>query len=404
MTDGMSIGERVAFYRKRRGISQEVLAGLIGRTADWLRKVEHDRMPLDRLSVIRSLTEVLDISLADLIGEPQLLEWSDSSGHKTVPALRAALMDHRQFLWLTDLEEPRPLSDLQTEISLGWDDFQSSRYGRLLNRLPTTITETLIAARHHAEGTEAGMHAQRLVALTHQLATVLATKLGEADLASIAAIHGLTAAQKSGSELFVGSLIRSVVHALLSIGQFCQAVDLTRRGADLLQAGLGKASPEFLSVYGMLHLVGSVAASRDEDRSATIEFLSEAQQAANRLGTDANYLWTAFGPTNVEIHRVVTAMELGDVQLAVDLGPRVNTSGLPLERRVRHTFETARAFHRRNRVEEALGMLLSTERLAPEQVRYHRIPREIVRNLVRRPRPPALALSLGQRMGIQSER
>lgn len=43
----------------------------------------------------------------------------------------------------------------------------------------------------------------------------------------------------------------------------------------------------------------------------------------------------AFGPTNVAIHRVATAAELGDVQVAVDLGPRVDTSALPVERRVR---------------------------------------------------------------------
>ena len=76
MTDDMSIGERAAFYRNRRGLSQEILAGLIGRTADWLRKVEHNRIPLDRLSVIRRLASALDVSLGDLIGEPALMEWT----------------------------------------------------------------------------------------------------------------------------------------------------------------------------------------------------------------------------------------------------------------------------------------------------------------------------------------
>ncbi|MFF4688599.1 hypothetical protein [Streptomyces sp. NPDC001307] len=30
--DHLSIGERIAFYRKRRGYTQEVLAGLVGRS------------------------------------------------------------------------------------------------------------------------------------------------------------------------------------------------------------------------------------------------------------------------------------------------------------------------------------------------------------------------------------
>jgi len=54
MTETLSIGERVAWYRRRRGMSQEVLAGLVGRTADWLGKVENGRIYLDRLSVIKA--------------------------------------------------------------------------------------------------------------------------------------------------------------------------------------------------------------------------------------------------------------------------------------------------------------------------------------------------------------
>jgi|SRR4051794_24190164 ribosome-binding protein aMBF1 (putative translation factor) len=69
---GMTIGERVAWYRTRRGLSQEVLAGLVGRTTDWLSKVENGRAALDRLSVITMLAEALDVSLGDLLGEPSL--------------------------------------------------------------------------------------------------------------------------------------------------------------------------------------------------------------------------------------------------------------------------------------------------------------------------------------------
>ncbi|MFI8438648.1 multiprotein-bridging factor 1 family protein [Streptomyces sp. NPDC079020] len=46
----------------RRGLSQEVLAGLVGRTTDWLSKAENNRIELDRLSVITSLAKALDVS------------------------------------------------------------------------------------------------------------------------------------------------------------------------------------------------------------------------------------------------------------------------------------------------------------------------------------------------------
>lgn len=46
MTEMMTIGERVAFYHRRRGMAQVVLAGLVGRTEDWLSKVENNRIEL----------------------------------------------------------------------------------------------------------------------------------------------------------------------------------------------------------------------------------------------------------------------------------------------------------------------------------------------------------------------
>jgi hypothetical protein len=150
----------------------------------------------------------------------------------------------------------------------------------------------------------------------------------------------------------------------------------------------------------MLHLVGAVASARRKDRSDTTAFLTEADQAAARLGRDANYLWTAFGPTNVKIHRVAAAMALGDVQVAVDLGARIDTAALPTERRVRHAIETARAYVRWNRADDALALLLDAERDAPEQVRYHRLSRILVREMIRLPRPAGRAVELACRMGV----
>lgn len=400
MTDDMTIGERVAFYRQRRGLTQDVLAGLVGRSEDWLRKVEHEVLPLDRLSVLRRLAFALDISLGDLIGEPVLMAWADESSRRTVPALRVALMDHRQFLSDQQPENPPRLDALANEIAAQWGDYQNSRYARLTQRLPLLITDAQTACQHYGQGTDEGLRAHALAASVHQLATAFLTKLGEADLAAISASRGLAAAQASGSDLMIGSLYRAVAHALLSIGEFDQAVALTRAAADYLEPGLADATPEYLSVYGMLHLVGAVASSRREERADTASFLAEADQAAARLGHDANLLWTAFGPTNVNIHRVTAAMELGDIQVAVDLGPRIDTHALPIERRVRHAIETARAYVRWNRTQAALALLLDAEQYAPEQVRYHRLSRILVRELIRLPRPSDPAIELAYRMGV----
>jgi transcriptional regulator with XRE-family HTH domain len=391
MTEKLTIGERVAWYRRRRGMSQEVLAGLVGRSADWLQKAENNRIELDRLSVIRSLAQALDVSIGDLIGEPILLDWTADSRTRTVPALRAALMDYSQLSPLLasgdNGGEPPALDQLTRRVAAIFDAYQQSRFGYVIAQAPGLLRDSVAISRSAAG--DAGARAHELLALSYQAAASVLTKLGEADLAWIAAERGLTAAQNAGSLVVLGSLFRSVAHTLLATGRYRPAVELVNRAAGVLDSELAHADAQMLSVYGSLFLTGAMAASRAEDRSTTLAFLQEAEEAAARLGGDANHLWTAFGPTNVAIHRVNTAMELGDVQIALDLGPTVDTTALPAERRVRHALELARAYSARNRRDDALAVLLDAEQIAPEQVRHHFISRQLVltwmRQLRRKP-------------------
>jgi transcriptional regulator with XRE-family HTH domain len=405
MTEQMTIGERIAFYRRRRGQSQLVLAGLVGRTEDWLSKVENNRIELDRLSVIRRVAEAMDVTIGDLVGEPTLLDWTADSGVQTVPALRTVLMDYSQLTPLLAVAgpdtEPPSLDDVERDVSEVFDAYQASRYGYVTGRAPLVLSDALHAARN-ADTSESN-RANALLALAYQSAVSVLTKLGETDLAWIASERGLAAAQLSDNPVVLGSLFRSVAHALHSTGRFAASVQLTGAAAGVLQPHLSsRADDALLSVYGTLFLNGAVAAARADDRGSVTTFLREAHESASRLGRDANAMWTAFGPTNVAIHRMTTAMELGDVQVAVDLAPRIDAAGLPTERRVRHAIETARAYTARNRREDAITVLLDAEQLAPEQIRHHAISRQLVLSWLRTARGPrSIALEqLAQRLHL----
>jgi transcriptional regulator with XRE-family HTH domain len=383
----MTIGERVAWYRRRRGMSQEVLAGLVDRTVDWLSKAENGRIELDRLSVVRTLADALDVTLGDLLGEPTILEWTADSGPRTIPALRESLLDYRQvtpLLPATVIEDAPSINELSNDVARIWDAYQASRYGLVTSRLPVVVRSAQ-AATARLTGDEQ-LRAFALLGLAYQATTLVLTKLGETDLAWIAAERGFTAVQRSGDEVAVGALFRSVVHALQSTGRYREATKLTVDGVAYLDSGMAHASADLLSVYGTLLLAGSVAAARDEDRATANAFLAAADKAAQRLGYDGNHMWTAFGPTNVAIHRVAAAVDLGDVQVAIELAPRVDTTALPVERRVRHSMELARALSSWNRTDQALTVLLDAEQVAPEQVRHHAISRQLVQNWIKRSR------------------
>jgi transcriptional regulator with XRE-family HTH domain len=403
MTTDLTIGERIAFYRRRRGISQTVLADMIGRSTDWLSKVENGRISLDRLSVLRRIADRLDLSLGDLVAVPSLMEWTRDSGQATVPRLRSVLMDYRELTHLGNQHGATldiNADQMREQVQELWGAYQDSRFGYVAHRLVSIIPSGKALAQACSDAERPLV--QGRLALAYQVAATMLTKLGESDLAWTAANHGIHAAHASEKPVIVGSVFRGLTHTLMATGAYAEAVQLTHTAVDFLEEHLAKPTRTMESVYGAQLLAGSMAAARSDDRETTRDFLAAAERTAARLGHDDNRLWTAFGPTNVTIHRVATAMELGAVQVALDLGPSLDTSALPTERRVRHALEVSRALTNARRRDEAVSLVLEAEQRAPEQVRYHFLSRQLVQTWLRTTRDkPSLELTgLAERLHI----
>jgi transcriptional regulator with XRE-family HTH domain len=397
LDDDLTIGQRVRWYRNRRGLTQRVVADRVGRSEDWQRKVEAGRIPLHRRPVLQALAKALSVSVTDLLGEAT----SPTATGEIVHQLRASLVDYTQLTPLlasTEQADPIDATALGRRVGAVWDAYQDARFGYVTAVLPALLRDTQRAARDAQTVDRPGALASS--AMAHHAATSTLTKLREPDLAWIAADRGLRAAEESGDLLVIGCLLRAVVHALLAVGKYDDAIRVAAAADNILTEPTG--TPTMLSVYGTLQLGASMAAARAGDRSTTRDFLRRAADCAALLGGDRNEMWTAFGPTNVAVHRVATAMELGDVQTAVEQGPRVDTSQLPTERHVRHSLEVARALTAWNRVPEALDIVLDVEQLAPEQVRYHFLSHQLVTDWLRtqrgRPRPELACLA--DRIGI----
>lgn len=209
------------------------------------------------------------------------------------------------------------------------------------------------------------------------------TKLGELDLAWTAADLGLAAARRSGDDAVLGSLCRSVVHTLQSHGRAQVAARLTESAADNLRRQLTAGSARAASVYGTLLLAGAMASARAGDHQGARDYLDEADTYAQQLGQDANHLWTAFGPTNVAIHRVATHVAVGDMRSAHRSTAGIDATRLPIERRVRHAFDLARVRAEYRQIDDAVDAMLAAEALAPEQVYHHMMSRQIVAELCR---------------------
>ncbi|WP_221328490.1 helix-turn-helix domain-containing protein [Actinoplanes sp. L3-i22] len=64
------IGAQVAYWRQRRGKSQRVLAGLAGLSQPYLSQIENGVRPVERRTTLAALANALNVSIADLTGQP----------------------------------------------------------------------------------------------------------------------------------------------------------------------------------------------------------------------------------------------------------------------------------------------------------------------------------------------
>ncbi|MGW2185788.1 helix-turn-helix domain-containing protein [Streptomyces sp. NPDC001719] len=397
MTDHCAFGKRVRFYRERRKLSQRELGELLNRSDDWVYRVEAGRIPVNNVKMLVDLADALRVHLEDLQGAPVLLE--DQDDHKaSVPAIRAALMQSRRLSGsLFDNREPPALVRMAVEVDQAWGLYQSSQYARLGAILPGLVADARLATQAYATEAERA-EALRWFALALHVAAVYLRKLGETNLAWTAVDQGDIAANETDDPAVILALRRGVAHVQLGAGMAGEALSVTMDAAEDLAPDWWKTTPLASSVYGTLFLNGAVAAARKRNRELTDEMLDRAQRAADRMGADSNEMWTSFGPTNVAIHRLATALEFEDIQTAMNIAPRVRAVGLPVERRARLRLDVARAYGEAGRTDEAVDNLKRAYRTAPEQIRAHEFARDLAGRLHKRTRRrdvEELAIKLG---------
>jgi transcriptional regulator with XRE-family HTH domain len=374
------IGRRIAIHRRRRGLSQAAVAGLVGRAESWLSQVERGLRTVDSYTVLRDLARVLRVDIGTLTGSDHPSEPERSMRDVDIVAVERALLIG---------STTEPISDVVSLVLELHAAYQSARYDEVLAALPS-----LIAA---LDGPDPAVAAAGYTVVAKTL-----TKIGAYDLAILAADRARNAARRSGDHADLGMAVYQVVCALLPTSQAVLGEELAVATAARIE---GDEDPAVWSVAGALWLIAAVAAARRIDAAAAEERLDRAHRLADRLGEDANHRWTAFGPTNVQIHRVSVAVELGDAPAALAAAEAVDLDRLPeglRSRRVQVQLDIAWAQARRRRDAEALVALLEVERAAPQVTRRNAVARDTIRQLLARARGTsgAAVRGLAHRAGV----
>lgn len=259
--------------------------------------------------------------------------------------------------------------------------FQAARYDQLSAQIAHLIA-TATATRDRANGDDR-LAADALLADAYVVAANFMVKLNDDPLAWATADRAAQAALASGDALILADAHRSIATVMRRTGRPGPARALLVEAAGDIAPGR-TTTPEQLSMYGTLLQVAAYTAAVDGDRAQAGELIGEARVAAARLGRDANYRHTAFGPTNVALYQVSIAQVLGDNGSAIAHAKTVNPAAVPTaERRGRYWIDVARAWHQWGKPEPCYQALRSAERVAPAEVRYrppvHRMTLDLLR-------------------------
>lgn len=294
------------------------------------------------------------------------------------------------------------LPELTTRVKRAWQLRQQAAYAALGDHLAQLIPQVETSAAN-LSGDEQ-YTALRLVVHTYNAASSLLKRLGDIELALMAADRAVRTAQSLDDPLLAAAATYRLANVLLTAPRLYDSREVALRAADFVASGKA-SSPLGLASWGGLLLTGAVASARLGDAPGAFELLGEARTAGRMLGREYADMHTIFGPTNVAIHGVQVAAELGDGHDAIRRGGAVDAERLPPslhERRGQLLIDLTQGHVLLGSDGMATETLLRAEQIAPEEVRFNPTTHALVRTMLDRERlsaTPGLR-GLARRIGI----
>jgi transcriptional regulator with XRE-family HTH domain len=385
---GRSTGERIQILRERKGLTRPTLAGLVGKSASWLKGIETGRRLPPRLPTLVNLAEALgagDVALlagTDMhLGDAASLPLASFSRipHAAVPAIREAVRDPLLTVTRTGVDVPT----LAARVSQAWRLWHGSPTHRTdVGRvLPALVRDARVAARS-AEGDDrrtAGAVLSDVYALVqHELVWA-----AEPELIWVVADRSVSAAQTADRPVALAGAAWTLAIVQRSTGDVEGALSLVDEAAALLKPRLENGPVELQAMYGALHLHAATSSARDGREGDALRHLDEAHATAERLPPGYHHPWTQFGTSNVAVHAVSVRADLSKSAAAREEARHIDPDTIPSrERRARLMVETARTYHRQRDHAAALDWLERAYPVCNDSVHYSPQARQMASDAV----------------------
>jgi hypothetical protein len=255
------------------------------------------------------------------------------------------------------------------------------------------IRDARAAAVHHSGCRQ---QAARLQSEVYQLVSRSLRRLGQSQLAWLAADRSVSSSRDAQDELLFASSIAQVAAALTALGRPRPAFEICVTVAGRITTANSADWAKALSVYGFLLMRAAMAAAKLGDSMAVTDLVAAAEAAARRLGREEHHYTATFGPVALLLHRVAVDVELGEMARAVATHEELvcgNFASVLPERRWLHLLTVARAYAQLGHSADAAHALAEADRLAPADVSRRPATPALVADIVRGRVDPVLSPS-----------
>jgi transcriptional regulator with XRE-family HTH domain len=277
-------------------------------------------------------------------------------------------------------------ADLRRAVATVMQASLSSDYAQLAQSLPRLIGQIELA---NLQARDDRFPVQRLLSDVYAIAGWTLIKADSPAAAWVAARRAIQFAEHADDMLRSAAATRCLAEVYMRARSLQEASRTAFFAATCLDTVQVQERGTVLCLRGAALLSAAAASARRGDRREATTALKAADVCATELNEERCDLGTVFGPTNVAIHQVAVAVELRDASEALRHIPKVNLSRMPsqlAERRARFLIDVARSYTQLRDDAAALDALLQAEAIAPDELRNHRLTREMVRDLLLRER------------------
>lgn len=356
-------------------MSRPVLAGLVGRSAEWVKALENGRLQTPRLPLLLRLAEVLGVvDLAELTGDQRLTTASYTrSAHAQLSEVADALASYP----LRVQPGPVDVADLGRRVGQLWELWHGTRRHRtaIASMLPPLLKATRAAVRH-TEGLErrAVLTAE---AQAYHLTQLYLSQQPAPEQVWLTGDRAMTAAQDADDPYAMAAAVWYLSHIYRDAGQAAEArVRLALDAIQMLNLDRGE---DDRALWGLLHLAIALSHAKMGREGDAWRHWDHADYAATILGETYVHPWLKFGRGIVDGYAIDILNDLMKPGEATSRADRLDLDIIPsATRRSRHLIQIGRAFYLQQEPVATMHFLGRAEAEAPETIRFDTWTRDVL--------------------------